>query len=58
MRACTAAGINIPLLPRDATAMDLPMGICWWCRPGKGFFFLGIRVDSPMVPCGEEASFP
>lgn len=38
MRASTAAGINISLLPRDATAGDFPMGICWWCRPGKGFF--------------------
>lgn len=39
MRASTATGINISLLPRDATAGDLPVGICWWCRPGKGLFF-------------------
>lgn len=25
MRACTAAGINISLLPRDAAAVDLPV---------------------------------
>ena len=38
MRASIAARINNSLLPRDATAGDLPVGICWWCRPGKGLF--------------------
>lgn len=40
MRACTAAGINISLLPRDAAAVDFPVGICWWCRLGKGLLSL------------------
>ena len=42
MRASTAAGINISLLPQDATAVDLPVGICWWCRLGKGSLFPGV----------------
>lgn len=38
MRASTVAGINNSLLPRDATAGDLPVGICWWCRQGRDLF--------------------
>ncbi len=53
MRGSTAAGINNSLLPRDAAAGNLLVGICWWCRLGKGLFSL-VFVGFPVVLSVEE----
>lgn len=38
MRASTAAGINISLLPRERICGGFAGWICRWCRVGKGLF--------------------
>ena len=57
MRRSTAAGISISLLPQDAAARDFPMGICRWCRPGKGPLFLAF-VEFPVALSGKRPLFP
>gem|GEM_PF-3737089 len=61
MRACTAAGINpcvrtpppeyiIPCCHSSAAARDFPMGICRWCRLGKGLYLVFARNLSVAPP--------